>query len=162
MRGPITEGPTKSRVRVRGPIPPTKQIGFGAGGPIPLAKSNRAVKSNRKDGNLLTETGCNSNCRAVKGALHFRNVVGVSSIVSMPLGFAGLPNKKVSFIVSSGQWIWTVHLLFLCASFAPWATEYTGPYQDSCSGSVGVMFGNLISKQLRLNQKRRNLSYRRK
>ena len=46
--------------------------------------------------------------------------------------------KLVCFF-SSGQLIWIVHLLLLCASFAPWATEYTGPYEDSfweCGGSV--------------------------
>ena len=48
---------------------------------------------------------------AFKGALHFRNATGVS--------------------FSSGQWVWIVHLLLLCGSFAPWATEYTGPYEDS-------------------------------
>ena len=57
--------------------------------------------------------------RAFKGALRFRNTTGVP--------------------FSSGQWIWIVHLLLLHASFAPRATECTGPYEDSfweCGGSV--------------------------
>ena len=81
--------------------------------------------------------------RAFKGALHFRNATGVP--------------------FSSGQRIRIVHLLLLCASFAPWATEYTGPYEESfweCGGSVWEPeFKATAFKQQHMNKLRGGNSY---